>query len=258
MNSYYRAIAAILLTTKAAVSVSDPATTHPENATYRYIYAGYNEGAYDAYFWWEGGNLWMEAIPRGVTTIKCYPDDCSFFQGDLITRRGQSGWYELFIGDQRHYSIKINQPTVFKLRAESGKSLYPNLDVELRNPTFGSIYEFQAVQIPKWSTYGIDPSITPEKFYKIKLYVSGSGVIKKSVPGRFIPEGGRLLLQAKPSAGWTFSGWRGACTGMKLCNPSFAKNQVVRAIFKPSLPPSPPTPGPICPEPLIRLGLCRN
>ena len=75
--------------------------------------------------------------------------------------------------------------------------------------------------------------------YKLAVSLSGSGTVTSTdgfinCPGtcsHIYPGQTTVTLNATPAAGWTFSGWSGACTGTGSCNLSMSQNQSVTATF---------------------------
>ena len=72
--------------------------------------------------------------------------------------------------------------------------------------------------------------------YSLSLTTSGSGSVTKTVNGSAttatsFPAGTAVTLSATPAAGYTFSGWSGACSGTGSCTVTMNANTAVTAAF---------------------------
>src|SRR4051812_6450010 len=93
--------------------------------------------------------------------------------------------------------------------------------------------------------------------HTLSVVVSGGGSVR-STPAAIdcgatctatLPDGTSLTLTATPSAGATFAGWSGACSGSGVCTLKLGSDSTVQATFTEASPPPPPTPPPPPPAP---------
>lgn len=67
--------------------------------------------------------------------------------------------------------------------------------------------------------------------YSLTTSATGNGTVVASPPGPSYSAGTVVTLTATPDAGYTFSGWSGACTGTGTCSVTVSSNASVSATF---------------------------
>ena len=83
---------------------------------------------------------------------------------------------------------------------------------------------------------------TPNVTYALTVSTSGTGTgsVTTSPAGPTFPAGASVVLTAVPTAGSTFGGWTGACTGLTVCTVTMSGAKTVGALF-PLAVPAPPS-----------------
>ena len=85
----------------------------------------------------------------------------------------------------------------------------------------------------------IGAGATPPALYLLNVSLSGSGTVTSNPSGiacgatcsASYPSGAAVTLSAAPAAGYTFSGWSGACTGTGACTTTLSAARSVTATF---------------------------
>jgi M6 family metalloprotease-like protein len=97
--------------------------------------------------------------------------------------------------------------------------------------------------------FDFDGGAPPPVSFTLSVSKNGSGTVSSSPAGiscgascgADFSSGASVTLSAAPDAGWTFSGWGGACSGTGSCLVSMTSDKTVTAAFTAALPPAAPS-----------------
>ena len=194
---------------------------HSVDSIYQRIKTTQSE-EYDAFFWWQDNNLWMEVIPISKSPDLWNPD---FIQNDKQTKVRYITSEGMFFSGPVY---KSSHPSViFKLTTDNG---WPSKESEIILYYYSGNIE---VKIPK------NNDVVLPEYYLLSVGKTGLGKVKSNpfgvdcgaVCSAKFEKGTTVTLIASPDDGQVFGGWSGGCSGNNSCSVIMDGSRNVSALF---------------------------
>lgn len=194
----------------------------------------YNDGSYDADFWWEGGFLWVKITPRSPKIYICPVRDY-LSQGGVM-------YVFHFLSEVENFCGELDHPMIFMVSSGLRYDLTQVDDgIPVGNQDTLISINNNILSIPK--SYELsEPPEPNSKLLRVYRDGTGDGYIINADNSIMcahkcranIKKGQSVGLVAIPAVGSKFLRWGQACSGKKnnRCNLKMNSNKWVSAFFK--------------------------